>query len=202
MLKPIEMPITSLVTGPIAKPFDHTNCDDLGNSLSTPHVPVVYPILGDHAQGYYVFATLAYLLNDPSNGILLYGTSATINSYSYFFDTVGIYYANLTGGEGNTTYVELTAQPNGHSTPIATALVGTALGGTMGVRFTGTGGTYDYYPGPLGNWKTGSATDRVRLVLASGVSFPAWLGNGTQPFVASNAISGLLDELYVDLLDL
>ena len=200
MLKPIEMPITSLVTGPIAKPFDHTNCDDLGNSLSTP-APVVSPVLGDNVPGFYVFASLAYVLSDPNDGIFLYGTSATINTYSYFFDTVGIYYANLAGGEGNTTFVELTAQPNGHATNIQTALLGTALAGTMGVRFTGTGGTYDYYPGPLGNWKAGSASDRVRLVLATGVSFPAWLGSGTQPFVATSAINGLVDDLYVDLLD-
>ena len=176
MIRNLTNSIDNLLTGPISKPLIADNHDYMGNSLG----PSVF-FIDDFASNvifstlYFSSAALPFTLN----------TGFSLGGQSYSMEAASVTYANIVGGQGNYTYITIQAVNTSGGTALADLVVGQTLGETLGIRYSGSGGTYDYYPLVLGSgsdfewFGTGSNTAIINLKVESGGTFAPWVSGST-----------------------
>lgn len=167
MLKPIDMPITSEVYGPVAKPFDGSGYDNMGNSLG----PTVQFLASTTNTGNYINSTLflASTSTIPSRvDFQLDGDTFTFQAGSFVHSS----------GTGPYTFFEMNCSTTG--TAFGNALPSSSQATTLGLRIDINGDVRDYYPGDVPGypaWTLGGTVDKARLVIqptSSWSHYPNW----------------------------
>lgn len=136
MLKPISMPITSQVTGPVAKPFDGSNADDMGNSLEA----TVTHFSTHNIKGVYINTNLYYTSVSggfTSSPFVLEGATYSISNQNFVYSST----------DGNFVYTTIAFSPTVDA--FGTTLASSSQATTLGLRIEINGTSADYYPGDV-----------------------------------------------------
>tara|TARA_R100001530_G_scaffold135559_2_gene113068 strand:+ start:1315 stop:1917 length:603 start_codon:yes stop_codon:yes gene_type:complete len=199
MIRNINNSISNSPIGPIAKPLvAGATHDIMGNSLG----PTVQLMAVETLSSLDLsFADILVL--DPVDS-LTSSSSFSLGGENYTVTYFAVCWIDTSGGQGDHTYLLMTAPNDSTGANIQSTLVGQDLGETVGVRIAGSGGSEDFYPLVIGSgsdfeWKNGGVdTDIVLLRVNSGIEMVPF-SDGSQIF-ESGMGNGNTDEITISLL--
>ena len=197
MIRNINNSISNSPIGPVVKPLvSGATHDIMGNSLG----PTVTEIVVETVTTAYYTSSILWVVNV---GGLTTSNSFELGGANYTPTAVSVLYVNPGGGQGNHTYLALTATNNAGGDGIGGGLDGEDLAETLGIRISGSGGSEDFYPLVIGaggdfEWNQGGPHNQVILRLNVGRELDPWLSGSTTYGNFSSA--GLTDELTFSLL--
>ena len=197
MIKNLTNSISNSSLGPIVKPLVSSSHDIMGNSLGGAQQAAVETLSSTDLTA----IGLVFLLKV---GGLTSSSSFSLGGQNYTINNISINWANTSGGEGDFTYVTLTAPNDSGGANIRTVLVDTILNETVGLRISGSGGTEDFYPEVIGSgtdfkWKnSGSGLDSVLLRVNAGTEMVPFNDSGVTMSLSMG--NSRTDEITISIL--
>lgn len=165
MIKKVNEPISSSMTGPLIKPTVYSSHDKWGNPTGYTVVRIAEATM----TGTYHTSDLAWAL--PSSATY---PEFTIGSTTYQVTGTGARILYITPSFGFNTAVEILTTIISGSDAIVDTLGSVSMQNTVGLRASGTGGTIDYFPNNTNNlhvWH--GVTNTIRLYAPRGSAQPA-----------------------------
>lgn len=176
MIKRINEPISSVMTGPVTKPTIYSGHDKWGNSSG----PTLVRIAEATMTATHLSSDLLWVV--ASNTTY---PEFTIGDDTYQMSGNGIRIIYITMSFGFNTAVELdTTVINAGGDMITLTLGAPPLYNTVGLRASGAGGTFDFYPNDtnsLHRWH--GSSNVIRLYAPRGASQPS---NAFEPWESSD----------------